>query len=203
MNAQSAATLVATLTALALVAGSTLSAAVCTAQASQHQSAPSSQHRSTESSPILRKPAGAAAFSAIAAGLPKNRLRLRTPHGDPVQAGKPWEGAERIVSNGGDYVVFLRTDPSPIPDNAEFTATVWVFERLASGEPLKNVTLDVDAFMPEHGHGMNRVPEITRSEDGGFDVKGILFHMGGTWELYLDVTRGPITERAQRRVHLE
>jgi len=122
-----------------------------------------------------------------------------TPHEDR----HPWENAERIVSNGGEYVVFLRTDPSPIPENAEFSATVWVFARLEKEKALTDVTLDVDAFMPEHGHGMNRVPEITKRDDGGFDVKGLLLHMGGKWELYFDVTRGAITERAQKRVVLE
>ena len=152
-----------------------------------------------ESSPIVRLPAGTAALSLPLAGQPKNRLRLRTPHG--VQ--HPWDDAERIVSNGGNYVVFLRTDPSPIPENAEFSATVWVFARLATDTPLTDSSLDLDAFMPEHGHGMNRVPEITKREDGGVDVKGLLLHMGGNWELYFDVTRGAITERAQKRVVLE
>jgi hypothetical protein len=154
---------------------------------------------SMESSPILRLHAGTAVSSQPSAGQPKNRLRLRTPQG----VEHPWDGSERIESNGREYGVFLLTDPSPIPANEEFSATVWVFRRNLYDAPLTDVTLDVDAFMPEHGHGMNRVPEITQRKDGGFDVKGLLFHMGGNWELYLDVTRGPITERAQRRVVLE
>ncbi len=159
----------------------------------------SSAPRRMESSPIVRLPPGTAALSLPLPGQPKNRLRLRTPHGDQ----HPWEDAERIVSNGGEYVVFLRTEPSPIPENTEFTAIVWVFERLQTDKPLTDISLDVDAFMPEHGHGMNRVPEITKRDDGGFDVKGLLLHMGGNWELYFDVTRGAITERAQKRVVLE
>ena len=39
--------------------------------------------------------------------------------------------------------------------------------------------------------------------DGHFTVEGMLFHMVGRWELYLDVTRGPLTERAQFEVVLE
>ena len=93
--------------------------------------------------------------------------------------------------------------PSPIPENEEFAVTAWVFAPDAPDAPLSDVVLDVDAAMPEHGHGMNRVPEIARRQDGGFDAKGLLFHMGGHWELYLDVTRGPVTERAQRAVILE
>jgi hypothetical protein len=160
----------------------------------------SSAPRRMESSPIVRLPGGTAALSLPLPGQPKNRLRLRTPHGDQ----HPWEDAERIVSNGGEYVVFLRTEPSLIPENEEFAVTIWVLPRNAiPPQPVDDISLDVDAFMPEHGHGMNRVPEITKREDGGFDAKGLLLHMGGNWELYFDVTRGAITERAQKRVVLE
>jgi hypothetical protein len=57
--------------------------------------------------------------------------------------------------------------------------------------------------MPEHGHGMNRVPKIEAKEGGRFRAEGLLFHMPGRWELYFDVTRGALTERAQTDVHLE
>jgi hypothetical protein len=149
-------------------------------------------------------------FVSLVAALASAGSWLSSPTSQPPSAVAhgtkqyPWSDAERIVSNGGNYVVFLRTDPSPIPENAEFTATVWVLSRNAiPPEALTDVALDVDAFMPEHGHGMNRVPEITKREDGGFDVKGLLLHMGGNWELYFDVTRGAITERTQKRVALE
>jgi hypothetical protein len=49
---------------------------------------------------------------------------------------------------------------------------------------------------------MNRVPEVTRAGDG-FLVGGMLFHMPGRWELYLDVTEGALTERAQLEVLLD
>jgi hypothetical protein len=68
---------------------------------------------------------------------------------------------------------------------------------------MRDVRLDVDARMPEHFHGMNRAPVITARPDGTFDVRGMLFHMSGYWELYFDVTRGGVTERAQVAVELE
>jgi len=143
--------------------------------------------------------------AAMTASIPVLAALALLAAGDaaPLPVQHPWDGAERIESNGGGYVVFLRTDPSPIPENEEFSVTAWVFAPDAPDEPLADVSLDVDAAMPEHGHGMNRVPEITRRDDGRFDAEGLLFHMGGRWELYLDVTRGPITERAQRAVTLE
>ena len=118
-----------------------------------------------------------------------------------VQA--PWEGAREVASNGDGYSLRVAASVEPIPENEVFELSVWVFDPERPELPLRDVDLAADAGMPEHGHGMNRVPEVARREDGGFDVTGMLFHMGGSWELYLDVTRGAITERAQTRVELE
>lgn len=118
-------------------------------------------------------------------------------------AQAPWAGAREVASNGGGYLLRVRTSAEPIPENEEFALSVWVFDPARPGEPLGDVALAADAGMPEHGHGMNRVPAVARRDDGGFEVSGMLFHMGGSWELYLDVTRGVITERAQTRVELE
>ena len=69
--------------------------------------------------------------------------------------------------------------------------------------PRGDIELSVDAAMPEHGHGMNRVPSVAALGDGRFRAEGLLFHMPGRWEIYFDVTRGAITERAQADVELE
>lgn len=119
----------------------------------------------------------------------------------PAQA--PWDGAREVASNGGEYLLRVRSSVDPLPENEVFALSVWVFDPARPGEVLREVELAADAGMPEHGHGMNRVPEVARREDGGFEVSGMLFHMLGSWELYLDVTRGAITERAQTRVELE
>ena len=68
---------------------------------------------------------------------------------------------------------------------------------------LEGVELSVDAAMPEHGHGMNRVPEVRHAGDGRYVVDGMLLHMPGRWEVYFDVTDGALTERAQIEVELE
>ena len=57
--------------------------------------------------------------------------------------------------------------------------------------------------MPQHGHGMNRVPEVRALAGGRFRVEGLFFHMPGRWELYFDVTQGARTERAQVAIDLE
>jgi hypothetical protein len=77
-----------------------------------------------------------------------------------------------------------------------------VFAPGSPDTPRGDVELSVDAAMPEHGHGMNRVPRI-EAGDGHFRAEGLLFHMPGKWELYFDVTQGAVTERAQTIILLE
>jgi len=40
----------------------------------------------------------------------------------------------------------------------------------------------VDAWMPEHRHGMNYRPSVTALGGGRFRAEGLLFHMPGRWE---------------------
>lgn len=114
-----------------------------------------------------------------------------------------WRDLPTIESNGGSYVLAWRAVPDPIPRGAPWSIDVWIFAARDRAHPLNDVRLDVDAEMPEHMHGMNRVPRIEKHADGGFRVEGLYFHMPGRWELYFDVTSNAITERAQVKVELE
>lgn len=111
--------------------------------------------------------------------------------------GQAW-----IDSNHGAYGVRIAPEPSAFPDNEAFRFEVWITRTTIPGAPLESVSLSVDAAMPQHGHGMNRVPRVSRLEPGHFLVEGMYFHMTGKWELYLDITDGALTERAQCVVEL-
>ena len=131
-----------------------------------------------------------------------------TPDGElalePVAAEPPappaWEGAHTVASTTGRWRVRWTSEPSPIPENEPFTLRVWVLDM--DDEPAA-VELAVDAAMPQHGHGMNRVPRVVANDSKGFDADGLLFHMPGSWELYFDISHGALTERAQVEVVLE
>lgn len=114
---------------------------------------------------------------------------------------RPFVGPSAVRSNGGSWLLELTPVPEAMPDNESFRFEVRIADA-KSGDAASAVTLAVDAAMPEHGHGMNRVPRVTRLGDGHFAVEGMYFHMTGRWELYLDVTRGAWTERTQCRVEL-
>lgn len=119
-----------------------------------------------------------------------------------VPAREGWRDHARFVSNGGEYVLFVTPDPRTFPDNEAFSFVVHVCDASGMESIARDIALSVDAAMPQHGHGMNRRPIVQSTPDGGFTVEGMYFHMTGRWELYLDVTRGAWTERAQCSVEL-
>lgn len=113
----------------------------------------------------------------------------------PAAAASPaWR---ETLSAAGSWRVRWRSAPSPIPVNAPFRLVVRVEDALDRAPAPADVTLSVDAGMPSHGHGMLRVPRVVPGEAGRFVVEDLLFHMPGPWELYLDVARDGIAERAQ------
>jgi hypothetical protein len=119
----------------------------------------------------------------------------------PAAASQPADG-RTITSSDGAYRVTYRTQPLPIPMNEPFTLDVRISS--ADGTPLGgDVALEVDAVMPEHGHGMNVEPKTIRETGGRFTVTNLLFHMPGRWELHLDITREGVTSRAQDEIMLE
>jgi len=50
--------------------------------------------------------------------------------------------------------------------------------------------IEVDADMPGHRHGMASTPLVHTLAPGRFRVDGMLFHMPGSWEVYVTLVRG-------------
>ncbi|HMN97751.1 MAG TPA: FixH family protein [Phycisphaerales bacterium] len=126
--------------------------------------------------------------------------------GAPVAAsgavGPALEG-RRIESNDGSYVVIYTTRPAPIPTNETFEVDVVILDARRGQALVSDAELFVDAAMPHHRHGMNVVPVVRKTNDGGYVARGMLFHMPGRWELYFDITRRGATERAQDVVFVD
>jgi len=115
-------------------------------------------------------------------------------------AGRGEGGKKTFQSNGGHFTVDVQTSPSAIVVNQPFDVTVTVTPKSAAAGPLEVI---VDARMPAHFHGMNRVPKMTRGSGNTWKAEGLLFHMSGHWELYVDITQSGTTERAQLDVDLK
>ncbi|MGH8708944.1 MAG: FixH family protein [Burkholderiales bacterium] len=63
--------------------------------------------------------------------------------------------------------------------------------------------LGVDAWMPEHRHGMNYRPAVTALGGGRYRAEGLLFHMPGRWEFRFELRGGGGTERLSHAVRVE
>ncbi len=97
------------------------------------------------------------------------------------------------------YVLAWRTQPAPIVVGRHFSFDLVVCPK--AGAPLPQ-SLRIDAQMPEHRHGMNYKPSISRvgNEPGRFRADGLMFHMPGRWELAFDLGGG---ERLTRSLIVE
>jgi len=112
-----------------------------------------------------------------------------------------WDG--EFESAGGQWRLRYRADPRPIPRNAMFELDAEIVPADA------NVRITaVDAFMPDHRHGMTLRPHLRALGGGRYHVDGMLFHMSGLWELlftvrHVSVEHGTDTERVRFEVVLE
>ena len=112
-------------------------------------------------------------------------------------------GGAGAFSNDGAYYVVYAARPQEVPLNEDFEVDWRVFDAGTRQEIGADAEIFVDARMPAHNHGMKHEVELVCNDDGSLTARGMLFHMTGHWELYVDVTRGAITERTQFDVDLE
>ena len=103
------------------------------------------------------------------------------------------------VATGAHYVIAYKTAPAPIKMGEHFALDLTVC-------PIGNApaprTVRVDASMPEHRHGMNYRTTITARGPGRYRAEGLLFHMGGRWEIAFDVVTASATERITSAIEL-
>jgi hypothetical protein len=98
-----------------------------------------------------------------------------------------------VTSPNGLFRVQLTPRPDPIPVNEHFELRVQI--EPTGSTVLGDQEVSVDADMPAHGHGLNTKPVVRKIGDGAYEVKGMLFHMSGEWELYVDIGSGGARQR--------
>lgn len=104
----------------------------------------------------------------------------------PALDGKP---QATLQSEG--HAVALRTVPEKIAVGKPFSVEVAVCGK----SPATIERVAVDAHMPDHRHGMNYKPRMQAGEAGRHKAENLLFHMGGKWEILIDVRSGGKTDR--------
>lgn len=104
----------------------------------------------------------------------------------------------------GNYHVVCTPSVQPVPVNELFELEVRVYTDAALSQPASNVAVGVDADMPAHRHGMTLMPRVApmRASPGAFRATGMLLHMPGEWEIYIDVRETGRTERAKFEIEI-
>ncbi len=106
-----------------------------------------------------------------------------------------------IISNDQTVRVHYVTIPGSIIVSEPFAIELRV--ESPDGQAADDLTVSVDAGMPEHAHGMNVEPTVKPLGRNTFRIDNMVFHMTGRWEVYFDVTRDGMTSRAQDEITLE
>ena len=92
-------------------------------------------------------------------------------------------------SRDGHFLVRYEPGIDPLVINRIHAWTLVV--TTADGEPVDDAKLKVTGGMPVHDHGLPTAPRATAAGSGGrYRVDGLRFHMGGDWELIVEIDDG-------------
>jgi cytochrome c peroxidase len=73
----------------------------------------------------------------------------------------------------------------------------------ANGARVAPVLLTIDGGMPQHGHGFDTRPQVAqRLQNGDYRIDGMKFHMGGDWQLKLQIATDDLADVVNFEVHV-
>jgi YtkA-like protein len=100
-----------------------------------------------------------------------------------------------LMSEHGNYQVSYVPGITPVPVNQIQSWTIRV--TTPDGQPIEDATITVEGGMPQHGHGLPTVPQVTKYlGDGQYQVEGMKFHMPGWWVVKFEIVRDGSTDSA-------
>jgi len=100
------------------------------------------------------------------------------------------EGWRVATSKEGIYELAWRPAGGvAVPRNRDFDVEIALFR---DGEPLTGAGIRPRGWMPEHGHGLARSPQVVEEGAGRYRVQSMLLHMRGHWEVLFDVVHSGV-----------
>jgi hypothetical protein len=112
----------------------------------------------------------------------------------------PHTGTTGQQLRGERYALVLQPPAATWRSGAFFTLDVAICALSGPTSPLR---LEVDARMPEHGHGMNYRPAIEALGPAQFRARGLLLHMAGRWRFEFTVVAADGRERLPLQIDIE
>jgi hypothetical protein len=105
------------------------------------------------------------------------------PHGHASDSDGSLVGV--TVDGDGLRLSIIHATPSePIQGDNAWTLAV----TNASGVPLEGFSVEVEPWMPDHGHGTAHAPVVTHHDGGVFRVASLDLWMAGLWEVRFTIT---------------
>jgi hypothetical protein len=100
------------------------------------------------------------------------------------------------LTEQGLFKVGYTSDLGTVPVNQMQSWTLHI--ETAEGMPVENATVTVDGDMPQHGHGLPTLPQVTRYlGNGDYKVEGLKFHMPGWWVMDFVVSADGHTDQVR------
>ena len=99
------------------------------------------------------------------------------------------------------YALSFMTVPETVKVGESFSIDWGVCVSDRSVSELRSVS--VDAFMPEHNHGMNDKPTIIDKGHGLYHADGLMFHMSGQWDYIFILRTESSVARLSKKVWLK
>ena len=93
----------------------------------------------------------------------------------------------------GRYRVAWSSALQPLAINRMHTWVIHISG--ADGGPVEGATLEISGGMPLHDHGLPTAPRVTADlGEGNYRVDGMKFHMGGAWEVVIDIEASEVRD---------
>lgn len=108
-------------------------------------------------------------------------------------------GGGRMLDTGR-YTLAYRALPAKIQTGEHFSVEMAVCANAGAALP---DSVNVDAQMPEHRHGMNYKPSIRREAAGRYRADGLMLHMPGRWEFIFELRAAGRTDRVTQSEVIE
>ena len=110
--------------------------------------------------------------------------------------------APPLASRDGYFLVRYSSELDPLVINRLHAWTLVI--TTADGEPVTGASIDVSGGMPEHDHGLPTTPIVAAADDNGtYRLRGLRFHMGGAWEMVIEIDDGLHRDRVVVSVMVE
>lgn len=120
------------------------------------------------------------------------------PDAHEVPFGEP----HSLVTRDGAYRITWSPTRGVVPINRDFTIDVEVTTAGDAPTPVTGATVLLNAFMPDHGHGMLREPRARELGEGRYLVEGFLLHMDGFWTVDATVVVDGLASSADDELRL-